>query len=303
MSDIEDRRAISNFLLEVIEDFERMIPSGSDRNLILKQIYFGSHFHHNSEKGYIEIECNPHRQIRIASYISEDVLYSGPYGPKFTYDLNQLYDDIVSSTSFDPDLLEEICGYIQIDFFTKKFEVSIFDSITFIEHRYSHLFSLRDEKNQLHDLLFKEMVISASQLVTPYSNLLEFVKDTIVSFDNLTLSDPDRFLEIIETNVSIEFDEQIEDLYITQIDIIIDIFIDNHWDGPHLERRIEANLTIQQDQNRFPIQLIWNETSSRGRYQHILQRDLYDWLEQNIKKHMFSYRQISEFIEERFIHN
>lgn len=302
MSDIEDRKAFSDFLYEVIHDFERMIPSESDRNLILKQIYFGSHFNYNSERGYIEFECNPHRQIRIESYISEDVLYSDPHGPRFTYDLNQLYHDILSSTSFDPDLLDEICEYVQIDFFTKKFEVSIFDSITSTEHRYSHLFSLQDEKNQFHDLLFKEMVISASQLVIPYSNLLEFIKDTIISFDNLSLSRSNRFLEIIETNVSIEFEPN-EDLYITQIDIIIDIFRDNHWDGPHLERRIEANLTIQQDQNRFPIQLIWDETSSRGRYQHILKRDLYDWLGHDIKKHMLSYRQINEFIEERFIHN
>jgi hypothetical protein len=304
MSDIEDRKAFSNFLLKVIQDFERTIAMNKDHHLILNKIYFGCHYHRDIEKAYIEIEDHEERVIRVVSYISDDVVYSEPNHPIQSYDLKELCQDLFDFSPFDKDVFEEIMQYVYVNSYTKHFEVYIFNEKTEESYFNSTMFSLdATQINQFHDFLFKEIVISASHLVIPYSNLLEFIIGILNCQDEYQL-DRRRFIEVIEITIPTEFQyESIEDAYITHIDIIFDIFRDNHWDGPSLERRIEAKLFIHQDPQRFPIQIIWNESSTKGDFTHILKSLLHHIVNEDKPKPMLSYRQIEEFIEDKFIHN
>jgi hypothetical protein len=218
----------------------------------------------------------------------------------------------IMEMGWNPDLVSMIFDYIPVNRYSQVYELMIYNEKNEKIATYSHLFSLNDDekfenkfpiilegkkilsRSESYDFLFKEIMFCTSHLVKPYSNIVSYVKELIQSYDMYRVGNR-RFMEVID-NVLSKDNEYISenDYYETQILCKIDLFRDRHAEIV-IEERFDISIQIHQDDEGFPIHIVWNKISNVWPKTETLVAE-YEEFGNGKKKPLLSYRQIKDFL-------
>jgi hypothetical protein len=297
--------------MEVMEDFEETILTHPDSKSIMNQIFYGIHYGRNYEGAYIDIGTHFYRNIRISSIDIAEIHYQNEDGSTYSYDVYEIQNEIMEM-GWNPDLVSTIFDYVTIQKYSQRYELMIYDEKNEKISTYPHLFSLNDDekyekkfplilegkkilsRSESYDFLFKEIMFCTSHLVKPYSNIISYVKELIQSYDMHTVGNG-RYMEVID-NVLSKDHEYIpdNDYYETQICCKIDLFR-NRRQEIVIEERFDISIQIHQDDEGFPIHIVWNKINNVWPKTETLVAE-YEEFGKGKKKPLLSYRQIKDFL-------
>lgn len=328
---MSSRCILHPFLMEVMEDFEETILTHPDSKTIMNQIFYGVHYSRNYEGIYIDIGPDFYRNIRISSIDIAEIHYQNEDGSKNSYDAYEIQNEIMEM-GWNSDLVSMIFDYIPVNRYSQVYELMIYDEKNEKISTYPHLFSLNDDekyenkfplilegkkilsRNESHDFLFQEIMFCTSHLVKPYSNLVSYVKELIQSYDMYRVGNG-RFMEVIDNVLSSFLAPKVRkdrdfpqsgksskdneyisenDYYETQILCKIDLFRDRHAEIV-IEERFNISIQIHQDNEGFPIHIVWNKISNVWPKTETLVAE-YEEFGNGKKKPLLSYRQIKDFL-------
>ena len=316
---MSSRNVLYGFLMEVMEDFEETILTHPGSKSIMGQIFYGIHHSRNYEDAYIDIGPDFYRNIRISSLDIAEIHYQNEDGSKNSYDAYEIQNKIMEM-GWNSDLVSMIFDYIPVNRHSQVYELMIYDEKNEKIATYPHLFSLNDDdkfdnkfplilegkkilsRSESYDFLFKEIMFCTSHLVKPYSNLVSYIKELIQSYDMYIVGNG-RYMEVID-NVLSSFlapkvrkdNEYISEnnYYETQIVCKIDLFRNRRQDIV-IEDRFDISIQIHQDDEGFPIRIIWNKINNVLPKTETLVAQ-YEEFGNSKKKPLLSYRQIKDFL-------